>query len=385
MGETFGSYNSIRLKGKANEALFELSKKFNLEPTELVERLLIQHADAIRDEALCKKKMFKSSIVYQLELPFCFPYECEEFNVQFQNINARLYLERVPKRQVINTLPFRTLATLIIELTSEQEKFAKENEPHIAGDKLHSKYSTLAYNILKSLIIIFRRVTKDYYNIGVIKPPINLEEFQKKTKMSIILNQQYYARDVRFMPIKEGSFVSVAQPLDKRLHSEIIASVTGKLSNKELDFLTQPNEYLDAAIVFYYQEQWNLCLLDSVIAMESGMANLVLHSAATKSYLKRTSGGLSKLKKVYREASGLPKKIQRFLFPIIDEFNISEVQSNLRGMMPLICNKKREDGIYDLRSKIIHEGISINKQKAEDGLKIASQFLEILKSVNMHV
>jgi len=142
---------TVRIRGKANEALLELSKKFKLVPERLIERLLIQNLNAIRDDAICEKKLFQKSIMYQLELPFSFPYECEEF--KFEDLNVKVYLERIPKRYVIDRLPFKTLATVLIELFGEDEKFVKENKPHIVSDKLNNKYSPLAYNILKKLII----------------------------------------------------------------------------------------------------------------------------------------------------------------------------------------------------------------------------------------
>lgn len=371
----------VRIRGKANEALLELSKKFKLEPAQLVERLLVQSFNTMHDDTICKKKLFNRSIAYLLELPFSFPFECEEFDFQFEDFKARVYLERVPKRYVIDRLPFRTLATVIIELTSEEEKFAKANKPHITNDKLNKKYSILAFNILKKLIIAYRRIADDYYNIGVIEPPLNFEEFQRKVKMSIILHEEEYSSS-RFMPMKEDSFISVARPLEENLRSVISASVIKEFTSKEHDFLAHPNEYFDAAKVFYYHEQWDLCLLQSVIAMESAMANLVFDSVATKYYLDRIGGSLQELKKIYRKAQGLPQKIEKFLFPVLKELDVNQVQSNLRKMVPFIHNRKREDGIYDLRSKIVHEGVSIGKKEAELTIRIASQFLGILRVLN---
>ncbi|MEM2780846.1 MAG: hypothetical protein QW791_08295 [Candidatus Bathyarchaeia archaeon] len=361
--------------------MLELSKKFKLEPSQLVERLLIQNFNAMRDDTICKKKLFNRSIVYQLELPFSFPYECEEFDFQLEGFKARVYLERVPKRYVIGRLPFRTIATVIIELTSKEEKFAKANKPHVTNDKLNKKYSILAFNILKKLIIAYRRIANDYYNIGVVEPPLNFEEFQRKVKMSIILDQEEYSSSL-FMPIKEDSFISVAQPLEENLRSKILASVIKEFTSKEHYFLDHPNEYFDAAKVFYYHEQWDLCLLQCVIAMESAIANLVFNSPATKYYLDRIGGSLHELKKIYRKTQGLPEKIEKFLFPTLKELGLNQAQSNLRKIMPFIHSKKREDGIYDLRSKIVHEGVSIGKKEAKLAIRIASQFMRILKMLN---
>ena len=38
-----------------------------------------------------------------------------------------------------------------------------------------------------------------------------------------------------------------------------------------------------------------------------------------------------------------------------------------------------------LRSKIVHEGISTSKEKAEAAIMVASQFLEILRTVNNYI
>jgi hypothetical protein len=373
----------LRIRGKANESLSELSKRLKLDPAKTVEHLLIQYLDSLHDDEICKKEFFQSSIVYLLELPFAFPYECEVFEFQFKEIKVRIYLERVPKRYVINRLPFRTLATSIIKLTLEDEKIAKENEKHVASDKLNSKYSNLAYDILKRLLICYRRVCDDYYNMGVIEPPVNFEEFQKKVKSLIIIDQQEYTRS-SFMPVTEDSVISIVQPLEKQLHSRILDSVTMELTNKEQDFLSHSNEYLDAAIVFYYHEKWDLCLLQSIIAMESATASIVFNSEATDFYLKlKRMENITQLKKNYKDkAPGLPDKIRKFLFPIIDSFKLSQVKSDLSELMPFIENKKDKSGIYDLRSKIVHEGLSIGKEDAKKSIEISSQFLKILGLIN---
>jgi len=375
------SRSVVRIRGKANEALSLLSKRSNLSPNLLIEKLLIHTANSSQDDELFKKELFALSIIFQIELPFCFPYEFEEFEFRIADTRARLYLERIPKRYVIDRLPFRTMATSIIELTSEEERFAYANEKHITRDKMGAKYSVLSYNLLKNLIISLRRITGDYYNIGVIEPPMNFEEFQKKVKMSIVFNMREYSTS-GFMPIKEDSWISVGQKLNEELHSAIVDSAIRKLNDRGTDFLADSNEYLDAARVFYYQENWNLCLLNSVIAMESGLASLVFNSATTKFYLNKASGSLDILRKVYKEKVGLPKRIEGFLFPVIQELGLSEVLSSLKNMMPSICNKKTEDGIYDQRSKVLHEGVSIGRDKAEKSVEVSSEFLKILNSIN---
>ena len=371
----------VRIRGQANEALLELSRRVKLNPVQIIERSLLRELNAMKDEALFEKKLFKHSIVFRLELPFCFPYEFEEFEFQINNAATRLYLERVPKRQVIDMLPFRTMVTSVIELAPEEVRFAKENTPNVTVDKLKVKYLVPAHYMVKNIIISFRRVTNDYYNLGIIEPPINLEEFEQKVQMSIILDSQAYSSS-RFMPVKEGSFISVKQPLNEKLRSEMMTFVFNKLHDKGTDFLTNSNEYLDAAVVFYYQELWNLCLLDSVIAMESGIAGLVFASALTKYYLSKRSGGADALRKIYKDKGGLPKKIESFLFPIADTLKLHDVSSDLRRLMPFIHNVRTNDGIYDLRSKIVHEGLAVGREEAEQAKDLSLRFLEILRSIN---
>lgn len=368
----------MRIKGDANDALLELSRRFKLDPVHVVENLLIHYLNTIYDDELCAKDFFKSSMIYQLELPFSFPYECEKFEFS-ENLRVRLYLERVPKRYVKNRLPFRTIATILIELTPEDEKIAKENEIHITNNKLNSKYSIFVFDVLKEVIINYRRVTGDYYNIGVIEPPWTYEEFQRKVKLSIIMNQKEYVSS-HFMPVKEDSYIEVARHLEEDLRSKIIASVIKEIKREEYEFLLHSNEYLDAAKIFYYHEQWNLCLLQSVIAMESALADLVFNSKVTHFLLRNNS--LKELRIKYKNATGLPKKIKKFLFPLVRKLGLNSIQSDLRSMMPFIYNRKSESGVYNLRSKIVHEGISVGEKEAEQSIRIASHFLKILEAVN---
>lgn len=111
------------------------------------------------------------------------------------------------------------------------------------------------------------------------------------------------------------------------------------------------------------------------------MGNLVFRSAVAKSYLDKFEG-LQELKKRYRKALGLPQKIEKFLFPIIRKYSLNQVQSDLRNLIPSIYNRRREDGVYDLRSKVVHEGFPIGKEEAEHAIKTAFHFLEILRLIN---
>jgi hypothetical protein len=372
----------LRIRDEAEKALRILSGISQIPPDKFVERLLIENLERIQDDALCKKDLFRSSVIFQVELPFCFPYECEKFELQLKDTKVSLYLERVPKRNM-KLLPFRTLATVIIQLRSEDEKFAKETEQHIAIDRLSSRYLPIGYDVLKELTVSYRRITGDYYNIGVIQPPVNFEAFKKAVKMSLTIEGKEYAKRL-FMPVQEGSFISVKQSLDKQLHSDILSELK-HLTERKHSFLALPMDYFDAAIVFFYEERWNLCLLNSVVSMESAMAGLVFQTSACKLLMKKRGEDLKRLKEKYKEATSLPRKIERFLWPLIEELGLVKVERKLKSMMPSIKNKKTRKGIYDLRSKILHEGASIKKVEAEKALKISKQFLHILQLVSQKV
>jgi len=343
---------TLRIRGEAEKALHSLSDMFQMTPNKFVERLLIENWQRIQDGALCKKDFFRSSVIFQLELPFCFPYECEKFEVQLKDTKVRLYLERVPKRNM-KLLPFRTLATVIIQLKSKDEKCAKETEQHIA------------------------------YNIGVIQPPVNFEAFKKAVKMSLMIEEKEYANGL-FMSVQEESFINVKQGLDKQLHSDI-SSKLKQLTERKHSFLTLPMDYFDAAMVFFYEERWNLCLLNSVVSMESAMTGLVFQTSARKLLMNMRSEDPKRLREKYKEAASLPKKIERFLYPLLKELDLVEVERRLKTMMPFISNKKTKKGIYDLRSKILHEGASIRKVEARKALKISKQFLHVLQLVSQNV
>jgi len=101
--------------------------------------------------------------------------------------------------------------------------------------------------------------------------------------------------------------------------------------------------------------------------------------------LEEAIGYLKRFKEKYKEAVSLPKKIERFLCPLMKELHLVKVERNLKSIMPFIKNKKTVEGIYDLRSRILHEGASIGKRKARKALQISSQFLHVLQIVSQNV
>gem|GEM_PF-6349394 len=51
---------------------------------------------------LCPKEFFKNAVIYVIELSFCFPYECEVFEIALRDGHkAKMYVERIPKRYVL--------------------------------------------------------------------------------------------------------------------------------------------------------------------------------------------------------------------------------------------------------------------------------------------
>ncbi|MCS7365651.1 MAG: hypothetical protein NDF54_09455 [archaeon GB-1867-035] len=355
---------TVKIKGEAYDALMSLSKKFNIKPNDLIHKILINQYKVSEDNMLCQKDYFDSSIIYQVELPFAFPYECEVFDFEIENRKVKLYVERVPKRYVIDRLPFRTVATIIIELKSEEESQAR----HLIG-----KYVKLAYNVLKATLIAFRRITGVYYNMGEIDAPVNIEDFQRKCKAKAIVNRREII-SLQFMPVKEDSFIEVRRSMDQNVHKRILKYANMKLVNRKLNPLEKPLDYLDSAQIFFYHEQWNLALIQSVIAMEAALSKLVFKSQA-KQHLIRIYKSEQRLRKKYTGKLGLPEKIKKFLFPLLDEVRKDDEKIKLEELMPNIKN------IYSRRNEIIHEGSDANKKEAEKAINTATQFLNIISNV----
>jgi len=367
----------VTISKEAQDSLMELQRRMNKPPAAVINELLVEQYRARLDDELCKKEFFSSCIIYQVQMPFCFPHECECFNFHSNNRGIRLYLERVPKRHVTYRLPFITQATIIIKLDDKKD-FPKNQVYARIKDIIIERTNELAFNLLKKIIIHYRRVTEDYYNIGVIKPPMNLEEFKRNTHITIIQKDQIYSI-LKTMPVKEDSKFVVMHKLDDNVRTKIMDAVNQKESEI---FFSVPYDFLDQSIISYYDEEWNLCLIQGVIAMESALSRLVIKGKLTSDFSRSRKRSKKPLIDAYKDAPGLPQKICKFLFPILREKNMIELEDKLRKIMPLIRNKKTEMGVYDLRSKVVHEGLSISEKEAKITIDIVvPQFFEILNSI----
>jgi len=366
---------SVRVKGEGTEALLKLSRAWKTTPDQVVQRLVISTLNSLQDDELCNKLSFPASIVFALELPFAFPYECEVFEIQ-SGFNIRIYLERVPKRYVIDRLPFRTLASIVIEITPEEKKDCLENVLK-AREKLKDKYSSLAFQALRALLISYRRTTKDYYNIGPIDHPSNPEEFLRRARMTVVIDSRELD-SVTFMPVGEESLVVVKHQLEKEIRWSVINQFVEIMADPH-KFLSGPMGYLDAAWAFYYREQWDICLLLSVIGMETGTSRLIFDSSYANPFIEK-EGGVDILRQRYRDAQGLPKRIQKFLLPTFHMLSQDDAISELKRIMPQIHNERLGNGIYDLRSKLVHEGVSVTKEKAKEALDVSHAFVAMIAS-----
>lgn len=338
----------------------ELQRRMNKPPAEVINELLVEQHKAIIDDELCEKEYFSSCVIYQIQMPFCFPYECEFFNFHSNDRDISLYLERVPKRHVIYRMPFNTRATIIIKLDDKKDFPENQTYAKVKG-KISERTNELSFNLLKKIIINYRRIKEDYYNIGIIKPPMYLEEFNRNTHTTIIHKGKIFSMS-RTMPVKEDSEIVIKRKLDDDVRVKIKNAVNQEESEI---FFSVPYDFLDQSIISYYDEEWNLCLIQCVIAMESVLSRLVLKSKLTSDFSRARNRSKKSLMDAYKDAPGLPQKISKFLFPILRDKNMIETEDKLVKIMPLIRNKKTEMGIYDLRSKVVHEGLSISEKEAK--------------------
>ena len=85
-------------------------------------------------------------------------------------------------------------------------------------------------------------------------------------------------------------------------------------------------------------------MIQGVIAMESALSRLVLKSKLSSDFAQARKKSMKPLLKAYKDAPGLPQKICKFLFPILIDKNMIELEDKLRKIMPLIRNEKTEMG-----------------------------------------
>jgi len=363
---------TLKVRSEAYDALMELSRTYGLNPQKVVEKLLISHQKSIRDDELCHKEFFEHSIVYITELPFCFPYECEMFELKVKGQRrAKIYIERVPKRHVYGKLPFKTLTTIVIELDKDEQKNVAQDVSK--ARRIGEKHINTAFKLLKNLIVGFRRITGIYYNIGVVEPPANLEEFKKRVKIIVIINNKT-VNSYWFMPVKVDSIIIVGKHLEREVYSAILSYMIKGLPRAFSDALSSSWEYLDAAIISHYREQWNLAVLQSVIAMESTLSNIVFNKPFKNYFMKRYKSE-DELRKKYKSAQNLPNKISKFLFPLLKFLGLNNIIRELKEIMPDIAE------LYNLRSDIVHEGNEGNEKDAKRAIESAKRLLRLTSSM----
>ncbi|RLF06082.1 MAG: hypothetical protein DRJ60_04815 [Thermoprotei archaeon] len=359
----------IRVRGEAYEALMELSKMRGLSPQEFVEQLLVSYQKSIHDDMLCPKEFFKNAVIYTIELSFCFPYECEAFEIKLRDgRKVKMYIERVPKRYVRNRLPFKTLVTIIIELNEFEKEIIVQDK--IKAKKIAEELASTAFKLLKSFIVTYRRVTGTYYNIGVLEPPANLEEFNRRVKIRSVVIDGKLTDLYRIMPVKEDSLIIVKKLLERDIHNKILNHMTMELSGIPSDALAAPRDYFDAAVVSYYREKWNLAVLQSVIAMEAALSIIVFN--IFRDFFMKRYGNEDRLRNKYKNARGLTRKISKFLFPLLKDLDLDATAEELRKIMKDIAE------IYDLRSSIVHEGLAGDEENAKKSISITQKFLAIV-------
>jgi len=67
--------------------------------------------------------------------------------------------------------------TIVIKLSESEKEIIAQDK--VKGGKIEEETASTAFKLLKSFIIGYRRITATYYNIGVVEPPANLEEFKR--------------------------------------------------------------------------------------------------------------------------------------------------------------------------------------------------------------
>ena len=94
------------------------------------------------------------------------------------------YQTTVEFLRMLNLVAVDDEATIIIKLDDEKD-FSENRVNMRIKNIILDRTNELAFNLLKKMIIHYRRVEEDYYNFGVIKPPMNLEDFNRNTHITI--------------------------------------------------------------------------------------------------------------------------------------------------------------------------------------------------------
>ena len=176
------------------------------------------------------------------------------------------------------------------------------------------------------------------------------------------------------MPVKVDSIIVVGKHLEREVHSAILSYMIKGFPRAFYDALLSSWEYLDTAIISHYREQWNLAVLQSVIAMESTLSNIVFNKPFKNYFMKRYKSE-DELRKKYKSAQNLPNKISKFLFPLLKFLGLNNIIRELKEIMPDIAE------LYSLRSDIVHEGNEGNEKDAKRAIESAKRFLRLTSSM----
>ena len=93
-------------------------------------------------------------------------------------------------------------------------------------------------------------------------------------------------------------------------------------------------------------------------------------------YYKLTKEGLQLGSQIFQKyLQGLTGKIGKFLFPLLIDLGLDVVAEELRKIMKDIAE------LYDLRSSIVHEGLTSDEENAKKNISIAQKFLTIVDHI----
>ena len=320
-----------------------------------------------------KMPVFPNSIVYFLELPFWFEYEFEVFdNILTPECRTTyVILERIPKREVKGNLPFRTQMSIIIQL---HQTDISENPKCF---DIASNFVAEGYQVSSAIIKAYRRTSSLYFRYAPVEEPANDYDFFRKCKGHMVFINGEKACEGSLMSLEHQEEIAVGMSMPS-LVKEKIRYTTQEIINENIgeNIWLLIYEFYDTAKIRYYYHNWEEAVVQSTIAMEIAISWFILKSKFREKIKKKLD--IQDLEKKYRDKAGLPKRIDFFLFPVLNE----ELCKKLREIRPEIGNNKTKTGVYDLRSRVIHDGAQMTKSDAERALKACETFLNIISQAS---
>lgn len=317
----------------------------------------------------------QTSIAYNLQLPFIIPPNFETFDFLQGNSKIRLVLERGFSRTRERRPNAYTNATLFIGLNRKEREI-----PFSQGRKfeiesyLENKYSKVAFRAMKRFFDVYRKLTGNYYGIDVIRAPTSEESLVSKSEISVIAAGRVFSI-FRTLLVKENVVAGNSQ-LDKALKTNIL-SVLNSPGRNQSSF-DAPLEYLGAARIALLDEQWNLCVLQSLIAIESALSVFILKSNLSKTYREKRALNYADLVRLYAQTQRLYSRFSRFLFPILLGADQSHSLKLIRKCMRDLFGRRHDRGIYALRNRIVHEGGTATEKQASSAIRVAKDFISTL-------